>query len=413
MMPELLDRTAHGVLRDKSAAPPWVLVSGGFHRQGGMDKANFVLAQYLAGQGVPLHIVCHFIDDELARHPMVTVHKVSRPAHSYFLGSPLLDFAGRRVAQQVLSKSADARVVVNGANCLWPGINWVHCVHHVWEAGPLRGPVWFRAKHALNRLLVLRQERAAARIGRLFIANSDRTRHNLIEVLGIDPELVHTVYLGAEPGWGLVTTEEKSAARQAFEIPDHRRVAAFIGTITHDRNKGFDVALEAWRKLCSGPDWDVDLLIAGGGGALDSCRQKVAQWKLEDRIRLLGFSNHVRELLAAADVLVSPVRYEAYGLNVQEAICRGVPAIVSSSAGVAERYASEYVPLLLKDPNDVDDLVAVLRQWRSNMEEWKSRFARFGDALRGYGWQDMARGMVSLVDQEVSPGARERAREKS
>lgn len=412
----LLDRAACA-RPDKSAAPPWVLVSGGFHRQGGMDKANFALAQYLAGQGVPVHIVCHRIDDELARDPLVTVHRVSRPAKSYFLGSPLLDFAGRRVARQVLSQSAQARVVVNGTNCLWPGINWIHCVQHVWQAGPLRGPVWFRAKQGLNRRLLLRRERAAARTGRLFIANSDRTRRDLIEVLGIDPALVHTVYLGAESGWGPVSAEEKASARRVFQIPDGRRVAVFIGTITHDRNKGFDVALEAWRQLCSGPHWDVDLLIAGGGGALDSCRQKVTQWKLEDRIRLLGFSNRVRELLAAADVLVSPVRYEAYGLNVQEAICRSVPAVVSSNAGVAERYGPEYAPLLLKDPENAGELAATLRQWRSDMAEWKSRFERFGDVLRGYGWQEMARRIVALVEQkaepEVSPGVRSRAAEES
>ena len=37
-------------------------------------------------------------------------------------------------------------------------------------------------------------------------------------------------------------------------------------------------------------------------------------------------------------VLVSAPRHEAYGLNVQEAHCRGLPDLVSASAGVAERY---------------------------------------------------------------------------
>jgi len=382
------------------ASPPWVLVAGGFHRHGGMDKANFALAQYLAGQGVEVHIVCHNIDAELARYPGVTVHRVARPAGSYLLGGPLLDYAGRRVARQVRSQNPHARVLVNGTNCLWPGINWVHCVHHVWQAGPLRGPVLFRAKQGLNRWMIRRRERSAARLGRLFIANSDRTRRDLIEVLGIDPALVHTVYIGAEPGWGPVPAEEKSAARRSFHIPDARQVAVFIGTITHDRNKGFDVLLEAWRRLCADPRWDVDLLLAGGGGALEDCRAQVAAWKLEHRIRLLGFSHQVRDILAAADVLISPVRYEAYGLNVQEAICRGVPAIVSATAGVAERYGSEYTPLLAPDPEDVDDLVARIRGWRSNMLDWKLRFELFGAALRDYGWQDMARRMVSMVDQE-------------
>ncbi len=67
---------------------------------------------------------------------------------------------------------------------------------------------------------------------------------------------------------------------------------------------------------------------------------------------MVGFTNRVSDILAAADVLVSPVRYESYGLNVQEAICCGVPAIVSRAAGVAERYPTELSDLLLPDPND-------------------------------------------------------------
>ena len=158
--------------------------------------------------------------------------------------------------------------------------------------------------------------------------------------------------------------------------------------------------MEAWRRLCADPQWDVDLVVAGTGSALEMHREQVSQWHLEDRIRMVGFCDRVRDLLAAADVLVSPVRYEAYGLNVQEAICRGVPAIVSSAAGVAERYGPDYSPLLLPDPEDVDDLVSRLRQWRSNMPEWQSRFARFGDSLRLYGWQEMARRIVSMANQQ-------------
>ncbi len=382
------------------APPPWVLVAGGFHGNGGMDKANMALAQYLVGEGTPVHIVCYSIDADLARHPLVTVHVVSRPAKSYFLGRPLLDFTGRRIARRVLKRWPNACVLVNGDNCLWPGINWVHYVHHAWDAGPLEGPLWFRAKQQLGRWLVRKQERSAAKVGRLFITNSIRTSRDLIDRLGVDARRVHTIYLGAESEWGPVTLAEKAAARKSLNIPEARPVAVFIGSIGHDRRKGFDVLLEAWRRLCVDPKWDVDLLIAGSGSALGEVRQQVSHWKLDNRIRVLGFSDQVRELLAAADVLVSPVRYEAYGLNVQEAICRGVPAIVSATAGIAERYGLEYAPLLLPDPEDVDDLAARLTQWRSNMPEWQSRFARFGETLRRYGWPEMARCIVSMASQQ-------------
>jgi glycosyltransferase involved in cell wall biosynthesis len=221
----------------------------------------------------------------------------------------------------------------------------------------------------------------------------------LIELLGVDPRRIHTIYLGAESEWGMVRSQERKLSREALGIPADRPLAVFIGSIGHDRRKGFDVLLEAWRRLCAEPSWDVNLLLAGRGSAEQECRQKVVKWKLEERVRVIGFSDRVRELLAASDLLVSPVRYEAYGLNVQEAISRGIPAIVSASAGIAEKYGPEDAPLLLPDPEDVSDLASRLVAWRSNMAEWKARFERLGDSMLSYGWPEMARRMIALVEQ--------------
>ncbi len=93
-----------------------------------------------------------------------------------------------------------------------------------------------------------------------------------------------------------VTREEKAASRKSLNISEARPLAVFIGSIGHDRRKGFDILLEAWRRLCADPQWDVDLLVAGSGSALGEDREQVAQWKLEHRIRMLGFSDRVRDL---------------------------------------------------------------------------------------------------------------------
>jgi len=74
--------------------------------------------------------------------------------------------------------------------------------------------------------------------------------------------------------------------------------------------------------------------VAGGGSGLARWKSEVANSGLQYRARFLGSTDRIPEVLAAADLLVSPVRYEAYGLNVQEAICRGVPAMVSRDAGM-------------------------------------------------------------------------------
>ena len=64
---------------------------------------------------------------------MIEVHRVERPAGSFFFGQWLIDASGRRVARTALAHDASARVIVNGGNCNWPDINWVHYVHHAWR----------------------------------------------------------------------------------------------------------------------------------------------------------------------------------------------------------------------------------------------------------------------------------------
>ena len=58
-----------------SSRTPWVIVSGDLTTWGGMDRANYELAAYLAEEGLSVHIVAHFVAEPLAQHPSVTWHK--------------------------------------------------------------------------------------------------------------------------------------------------------------------------------------------------------------------------------------------------------------------------------------------------------------------------------------------------
>src|SRR5579864_1200366 len=119
--------------------PLWLLVTGDFTLLGGMDRANHALASYLARRvGTEVHLVTHRVWDDLSVLPNVRVHRVWRPWGSHWLGMPLLARSGRRWARRLAP--AGARVVVNGGNCVWGDINWVHYVHAAWPPRPCGGP---------------------------------------------------------------------------------------------------------------------------------------------------------------------------------------------------------------------------------------------------------------------------------
>ena len=383
---------------DHAEQPSWVLVAGGFHRQGGMDRCNWALARYLIERGDRVHLVCHCAAPEFNDAQNAIVHLVPRPSSSFLLGGLLLARRGCEVARRTISESPAARVIVNGGNCNWADINWVHCVHHAWPQRRGPRPSWFKLKHSFSHWLDCRRERSALVRAGVIIANSARTRSDLIEYLEVEPGRVHVVYPGADPKLCLATPTRRAAARAWLAKSAAKPLVSFVGALGYDSNKGFDTLFAAWRNLCALPDWDADLMVAGAGRALDLWRREINAAGLEQRITLLGFTNRIPDVLAATDLLVSPVRYESYGLNVQEAIYCGVPAMVSETAGVAERYPANLRELLIGDPEDVDGLTRKLLQWHPEMDRWKERVRNFGNTLRSHTLHRMAGQIVGITE---------------
>ena len=105
-----------------------------------MDRANYALASYLARHGFETHLVAHRVSPSLAEQPQLVVHRVPKPANSYTLAQPLLDWYGRFWARRIAARGG--RVVVNGGNCRWYDVNWTQHVNSAWQpktqAGLLR-----------------------------------------------------------------------------------------------------------------------------------------------------------------------------------------------------------------------------------------------------------------------------------
>jgi glycosyltransferase involved in cell wall biosynthesis len=378
---------------------PWILVSADFGQQGGQSKANAALAEHLIARGTSVHLVAHELDESFLRRPGCAVHQVRRPFGVYFLDECWLRCRSRRIVQRLVSQYPGARVVVNGGCCDWADVNWVHYVHAGWPSVSDRMPLKARLKEAIAGYMFRSQERSALRQSRLVVANSRVTRQILMDGVGVDAGKIHTVYLGSDPTWGAVEMPERLAARAWLGQSAERPLVAFVGGLGHDDRKGFDTLWMAWCKLCAAPDWDADLVVAGGGAATNLWQQLIAQAGLAHRVRLLGFTNRINFLLAAADLLVSPTRYEPYGLNVQEALCRGVPALVSACAGVTEQYPPDLAKMILPDPNNTGDLARRLRLWRSEPAAWRERFRALSHQRREHSWDVMAAEIVALVEE--------------
>lgn len=384
---------------------PWVIVAGGFHQHGGMDRANAALAACLLDDGHRVHLVGHEIDQQLGGHRLATTHAVARPRGAPALAERLLARTGASVARGVLAGDHNARVVVNGGNCIWPDINWLHAVHAAWPVRDDGAPWWSRYRTRRLKRLAIARERAALRAARIVIANSDATRRAAIDRVGVARARVHTVFLGSDPGWGVPAAAERVAARDALGVPPDVPVVLFVGALGNDINKGFDLLWQAWRRLSRAGSWNARLIVAGGGWRAAAWQRQAERWYPPGHVRFLGFTPHVREVLAAGDLLVSPVRYEAYGLNVHEALCRGLAVMVTETAGVVERFDSTMSPALLPQGVTADALADRLRAWRADVEGWRARGAATAARLRGRSWTAMAAELIAVVQESRTRAA--------
>ncbi len=95
--------------------------------------------------------------------------------------------------------------------------------------------------------------------------------------------------------------------------------------------KGFDVLVEAAARLAGRRPVPL-VVIAGDGPLEDFLRRLVAQRRAP--VRLLGRRDDVADLLAAADLVVLPSRWEARALVAQEALRAGRPLVATSVGGL-------------------------------------------------------------------------------
>jgi glycosyltransferase involved in cell wall biosynthesis len=391
--------------------PPYLIVSGDFVKAGGMNQPNYELARYLADDGFETHLVGYRAAEDLARHPGVTFHRVPKPAGSYFLAQPLLNRLGRHWARAIAA--VDGRVIVNGACCDWDDVNWVHHVQAVFApqvttgwAGRLKGRVQHRVYLATERRIVPR--------ARLAITITERVKRDIVQRLGFPAERAHAVYLGIDPLlFRPPTADERAAARAricadaADPAPGRPRVV-FVGALG-DSRKGFDTLFGAWTALCAQPGWDADLVVVATGGELPAWKGRAASAGLASRVRFLGFDRDetfVARVLWGCDALVLPSRYEGYGRPVQEALCCGLPALVSRASGIAEQYPVELADLIIPDAEDAADLAARLARWRGAADAWREKIRPLSSALRDQTWRRMAEQIVATIERHRSqPGA--------
>ena len=133
----------------------------------------------------------------------------------------------------------------------------------------------------------------------------------------------------------------RRAQRKLLSISSGARVAVWHGRVDI-KQKGLDILLEAWERVCGQwPGQDLRLLLMGTGADAPELRSHIAAAPSKNIIwndEFVHDAEVIQRYLCCADVYVFPSRWEGFPVSPIEAMACGLPVVASDASGIPEIF---------------------------------------------------------------------------
>ena len=150
----------------------------------------------------------------------------------------------------------------------------------------------------------------------------------------------------------------RAEMRREWQIPEDAFVFGIVSRLVH--HKGVDVAIEALHHVVETcPERPLCLVIAGEGVERPALETLARTRGLADRVRFLGLVRSPPRCYQALDAYLMPSRSEALGIALIEAMASGCQVIASDVGGIPEIVSDATVGTLVP-PDDPDALAAAM-----------------------------------------------------
>jgi glycosyltransferase involved in cell wall biosynthesis len=184
----------------------------------------------------------------------------------------------------------------------------------------------------INHWIYTAKIKYACRVADKVIAVSQKTKDDIIELLGISPEKIEVVYQGCNPAFGIVQTDEKKlAVKQKYNLPNQFILS--VGTIEERKNLLLTV------KALLSVNNDTPLVVVGKPTPyIKKVKAFIADNNLGNRVFFLHDVDFhdLPAIYQQASVFVYVSRYEGFGIPLLEAINCGTPVIAATGSCLEE-----------------------------------------------------------------------------
>jgi len=230
-------------------------------------------------------------------------------------------------------------------------------------------------------------------IGAHFIAVSEHTKKDLINLLNVDSERI-TVIPNTYNSDSFHEFSEKEIlkAKKKFKLPE--KYFLFVASL--EPRKNLETILNAYEKH----DISIPLVIAGAKGWLNSpINDKISS--LKNKVIPIGYihEKYIGPIYAGAKAIVFPSLYEGFGLPILEAMACGTPAITANNSSLPE--VTGEAGILLDDPKSADAMAEALTIMAENEEKYSEYVKKTKEQIKKFSLESVTKQLLNLYNKII------------
>jgi len=241
----------------------------------------------------------------------------------------------------------------------------------------------------LHRERFKRLDRADA-----ILTNSEYTKKDIAERLGIKPEKIFVTHLGADESFRPLSSQAIGPILAQYQLS--KPYILFVGTL--EPRKNLETLIVAFNGLKAKRGIPHTLVLAGQKGwRYRPLLEAIERSPYHSQIKLLDYlpDQELPALMNGADIFVYPSFYEGFGLPVLEAMQCGTPVVTSNVSSLSEVGGDA---CLYVDPHSVNDLTERIFQVIHDAEFRKTLSRKGIERAKLFSWDKCARETIEVYE---------------
>lgn len=238
-------------------------------------------------------------------------------------------------------------------------------IHAAWIARLSQYQPWHRRLwlkiDPFHRHIIATEKKMAADKNLTYVANSPLVKTELMNWYKVPEQRITIIENGINTQEFLPSTAlEKTTAKNNLKISTTKPVVLFVGS-GFERKGAFHLV----KAMALLPNFQA--VIVGHDKQLKNLRRLTHALNIEDRVHIAGPQHDVKPYLQAADIFCLPSIYDSLPNALLEALCSGLPVVITKGIGIAQKIVAKHAGLLCEiDAHSIS--LAIQTAWENQKE---------------------------------------------